>query len=230
MSKSSTVYRIVNLATGDFYIGATTQTLDRRFFQHVATALSSRGRKTGLLHLSMRKYGAPSFAIEPMSFHALPADAFKEEARLVRELKPALNTMAGGVGREVMCLDDELIHASASAAGKFYGIAKSMIIEVCLRDPRRVTAGGRVFRYCDDVFDIPTELATAKERRRTRGVRSTQKSVRPVKCLNDGAVYPSAKEASVVYDIHRYSINEVARGDRPHAKGYRFTYDLDEVE
>lgn len=66
--------------------------------------------------------------------------------------------------RAVICLDDGQQFESASAAAKHYGIAKSAVIEVCLRNPRRAQAGGRVFRYSDDIFDAKTELATAKRR------------------------------------------------------------------
>ena len=127
--------------------------------------------------------------------------------------------------RRVVCLDDGQEFESASDAGKFYGTARSAIIEVCLRNPRRAQAGGRVFRYVGEVFDLATELETAKARTRTAGG-GTKKLMKPVICLNDGIVYPSAIEASAAYGVHRTSIGEVCRGLHVHAKGLRFSYDV----
>ncbi len=70
--------------------------------------------------------------------------------------------------RRVVCMDDGTTHKSASAAARAYGVAKSLIIEVCNRNPRRCTAGGRVFRYEDDHCDHQQELRAANARRLKR--------------------------------------------------------------
>lgn len=52
--------------------------------------------------------------------------------------------------RRVVCLNDGLIFESASAAARYYRLSRTAVIEVCNRNARRRTAGGKVFRYADD--------------------------------------------------------------------------------
>lgn len=51
------------------------------------------------------------------------------------------------MARSVRCLDDGCAWPSASAAARHYSVAKSALIELCLKDPRRKTVGGRRFEY-----------------------------------------------------------------------------------
>lgn len=67
----------------------------------------------------------------------------KEEFLKRSHLGPAASA------KPVRCLDDGNVFESASAAARHYGVAKSALIELCLRNPRRKTVGGRVFRYVE---------------------------------------------------------------------------------
>jgi group I intron endonuclease len=49
--------------------------------------------------------------------------------------------------KKVICLDDEKIYASASEAARFYNVAKSALIELCLGKRHRKTVGGKRFCY-----------------------------------------------------------------------------------
>lgn len=53
------------------------------------------------------------------------------------------------MARAVRCLDDGSEWPSASAAARYFDIAKSALIEVCLKRPYRKTAGGRRFEYVE---------------------------------------------------------------------------------
>lgn len=53
----------------------------------------------------------------------------------------------------VLCLTDGKIYPSASSAATDNSISKSMVIELCRLNPRRKTAGGKVFRYFHD-FEV----------------------------------------------------------------------------
>lgn len=55
------------------------------------------------------------------------------------------------MARAVVCLNTGRKFRSASAAARTYGLDKSTVIEVCQRQPRRRSAGGKVFRYTDDL-------------------------------------------------------------------------------
>jgi group I intron endonuclease len=53
--------------------------------------------------------------------------------------------------RKVICHDDGIIYKSASAAAEHYGVAKSSLIELCLRNPRRKSVGGMRFSYVETI-------------------------------------------------------------------------------
>jgi len=53
--------------------------------------------------------------------------------------------------KKVICLDDGGIFESASAAARHYKTAKSALIELCLKSPRRKTVAGRRFEYYEEV-------------------------------------------------------------------------------
>lgn len=217
------VYRILNLVTDEFYVGVTTQPLAKRLGQHFA----SISRSSGPLHSAIAKFGQMAFVIEPLVECETIEIGMAKERRLISALSPAYNVAPGGKGeREVVCLDDGCTFASASAAAAFYKTAKSAVIEVCLRNPRRAQAGGRVFRYVGDIFDANAELATAKKRTMERAGKGAPKLMKPVVCLDDGKVYPSAIEASAAYGIHRSRIGEVCRGVVKAAKGRSFSYEI----
>jgi hypothetical protein len=52
--------------------------------------------------------------------------------------------------RRVLCLTTNEEFPSASAAARHYNISRSSIIELCLLNGRRKSAGGKQFRYMDD--------------------------------------------------------------------------------
>jgi hypothetical protein len=74
------------------------------------------------------------------------------EAGLRNKEKWLLRSHLGSkaMARPVLCLNDGLQFPSASAVARHYGLSRSIVIEMCNRNPRRRTAGGNVFRYADD--------------------------------------------------------------------------------
>ncbi|MBM7047577.1 GIY-YIG nuclease family protein [Rhizobium lusitanum] len=126
--------------------------------------------------------------------------------------------------RQVICLNDGNVFESTRVASEFYLISKSAITEVCLRKARRASAGGRVFRYLGDEYNAEEEIAEASKRASERASKGSKKLMKPLVCLNDGQVYPSAIEASAKYGVHRSSISEVCRGVKNSARGFIFQY------
>lgn len=47
---------------------------------------------------------------------------------------------------------------------------------------------------------------------------------RKIKCLNDGIVYDSIKEASQALNLYKQNINKVLKGKYKHTGGYKFEY------
>ena len=126
--------------------------------------------------------------------------------------------------KPVVCLNDGYVFQSASAAARFYGASKSLIIEVCNRNPRRATAKGRVFRYEGDHSGGEEEFNSQMNRVASKSERVCKKLQKAVKCLTDGLVFESPRIASEHYGCHRMSICEVARGDKKSIRGLKFVY------
>lgn len=54
--------------------------------------------------------------------------------------------------KKVICLDDWMIFPSASSAARSYNVAKSAVIELCLKKRNRKTVGGFKFAYAQEVL------------------------------------------------------------------------------
>lgn len=76
------IYVLMNKLTGDLYIGKTTNSLNKRFQQHVATAFNER--RESPLYRAMRQYGKDNFTITKWITD-------KTEQELIQELKPQYN-------------------------------------------------------------------------------------------------------------------------------------------
>ena len=61
------IYKITNLINNKIYIGKTTRTLSRRFYEHISRALSNKSEvELAYLHYAIKKYGKENFVIEKL--------------------------------------------------------------------------------------------------------------------------------------------------------------------
>ena len=67
------IYKIVNKINNKVYIGQTTDTVEKRFQEHIAESLRNRS-KNRPLYKAFLKYGTENFYIE--AIETLPADTF----------------------------------------------------------------------------------------------------------------------------------------------------------
>lgn len=126
--------------------------------------------------------------------------------------------------RAVICLNDGRVFSSAAEAAAVCEISQSLVVEVCNRNPRRITAKGIVFRYVDDNHDPEAELAACMARKHS-GPRARAMGMRKrVQCVSDGAVYDCLAEAGTAYGIHKSFVSEVCRGEKSSARGLKFKY------
>ncbi len=83
--------------------------------------------------------------------------------RQVENGRDSLGRKANGPlsrARQVICLDDLEIYPSAVAAALHYDVAKSALIELCLRKNGRITVSGKRFCYLEDYKpEMATKLA-----------------------------------------------------------------------
>jgi group I intron endonuclease len=277
------LYKIVNLSSGKFYVGVTCRDISTRFNEHLSTAKCCLGIQSHF-YRALRKNGRKGFSIELIFEVDDRVQAMEAEIRLIAELKPDYNSTLGGDGtaghtlsaeakekiananrgnkyclgkkhtqetknrlreiglslrdewakrahrgpealrKAVVCLNDGSVYASASAAAKTHGLSKSLVIEVCLRDPRRLMAGKKVFRYVGDHFGGKDEAAAIAEKysaSKSAGGKSQRKAV---KCITDGESYESATVAGKRYALSRAFVQELCLGKKKSKRGLEFCY------
>ena len=126
--------------------------------------------------------------------------------------------------KKVVCLNTGIIYESAKAAARENGIVPSLVVELCLRNKRRKTAKGLVFRYLGDhhggVKEAQEMIRACADGRARYGKLCAKKVV----CLSDGQVFIGTKAAGEAYGIHPSFIAEVCRGKKASAHGMRFIY------
>ena len=83
------VYLVTNILTGDQYVGATTNSIKKRWWQHVAAA--NQGKDTLAIYSAIREYGKEVFEVVEL-YRCLEGESIKEsEKRFIQELNPSLN-------------------------------------------------------------------------------------------------------------------------------------------
>lgn len=176
-------------------------------------------RKIGAAHVGKAHHGVPHSAATKRRLSEI-GRSLDNQLRwtLYQGLGPA------ALSRPVVCLDDGREFPSANAAARECGLSSSLVIEVCRRNPRRISAGGRVFRYRGDYTDAAAELAEAEARRQRRSEAASRRARKAVICLNDGKIYQKTAEAGTAYGIHPSFVAEVARGKKGSAHGLVFRY------
>lgn len=151
--------------------------------------------------------------------------------------------------KKVTCLSDGRIFASGTAAAIEYGISPMAIFDVCNGKYRYVK--GKYFAWGDTIYEKKSldalirkiEHAHAQRRKRTDNPKSYRgivdgkdnlgrsaagpvSNARPVTCIDDGMVFPSASAAARHYSVCRSSLIELCNGKntRKTVGGCRFKY------
>jgi hypothetical protein len=229
-----TLYQATNLINGKRYIGVTGRGLDYRRKRHLYRAL--RGDKAcPRLYDAIRKYGVNNFEWTTLAEEKSKKAAYDQENTLVAGLQPEYNSAPGGqVGPEVpwnrkpvICLNDGMVHESASQAARFYDLDHSEVSKAC--KGLGVHAKWQYFRYyerplsmqeCAALIEHDRDARTIKMRRGgsrkanvTKG-RYPEREGRQVICLDDGKVFQSASAAARHYDTHKSSMIEMCLGKK----------------
>lgn len=82
------IYQILNIITGESYIGSTKQPLKKRWWQAVAAA--NQGRKD-MLYENIRNYGKESFEVKELHICDGTEDILTKEQEFIDEYNPSLN-------------------------------------------------------------------------------------------------------------------------------------------
>lgn len=250
--KMWTIYSATNKINGKRYIGVTGRGLEYRKSRHIYRA-SINSCACPRFYDAIRKYGVDAFVWKVLEIFSIKELAYHHEFVLVEDLKPEYNAAPGGqVGprepynkRPVICLEDGIVHESATAAARFYKTDNSDISKNC--NGVEHNAKGRHFRYYSSLFSeqerknlIELDLATSIKRLRRVQVRkinrppkanaidslgrSVLKRSKQIICLDDGKIFIHAGHAAIHYDLNRSSVTTVCLGQRQHTAGKHFAY------
>lgn len=126
--------------------------------------------------------------------------------------------------RPVICLNTGAVYPSAVAAAAANNISKSLVIEVCLRNKRRKTAKGLVFRYVGEQHGGEAEARQMLAERDSGRKIGGAKCARPIICETYGIKFSGALAASNEYCISRGMIGAICRGEKESAFGLKFSY------
>lgn len=91
------IYKITNKLNGDFYVGKTEKTIERRFGEHLWCA---RKGKKDHFHRAIAKYGADNFIVECIDAvdDCTSEELCKKEIEWIAKLHPYYNMTIGGEG------------------------------------------------------------------------------------------------------------------------------------
>lgn len=86
------VYKILNIKTGDFYIGSTRQSFKRRYKRHIYNFLDKQKRRScPILYKAFDKYGLENFEFSILFISNIYEIILKEEEYLINTLNPKYN-------------------------------------------------------------------------------------------------------------------------------------------
>lgn len=88
------VYKITNIVNGNYYIGQTKQSIEKRFRQH----LNKRNSGATILRHAIEKYGKTNFIIEIIEEYDSRDDVNYGEKCWISKLSPIYNISNGGIG------------------------------------------------------------------------------------------------------------------------------------
>lgn len=189
------VYEAKNLVNGKRYIGFTSNTLAYRERQHRSYGRQGRGH---IFHKALRKYGDESFVFRIMADFDGDVDIAKlYEFEAIEKYKPEYNIRAGGEG-----------------GGP---IAESTRLKMSAAQKGRVSSLRGVPLSAEHKKSI-SKTKTGQKRKLVLVVRHTV----PVRCVTDGRVFNSCRDADRFYGFSLGSVSAAISGYRSHAQGKIF--------
>lgn len=247
--RAGSIYMLTNRATGDTYIGMTTQDVADRWREHTYRANGVNCRTW--LHRAIRKYGAGAFSVTEI------ASAFTQEAlaaseiEIIRDRHPTYNQSHGGEGTAGRKFSPDVV---ALRNAKLRGLTKSPEARA------RISSGCKAAMTPERREQVVARLETARllvdEKKRVAAVRKAssgrvwseesraklsascmgrrysdevinrmrRSKMRPVVCVTNGQQYDNAKEAAQSLGVGHRSVIRVLKGEYPSVKGLAFNY------
>lgn len=243
------VYEVRNLVNGKRYIGLTRFSAQKRWKEHVSTALR---RPKSHLHRAISKYGANNFKVVEIA-SSVRLDFLGELERvIITQERPEYNQTCGGevtLGRKYSDEVKEIIRRK-NTGKKLSDECKKRISETKRQqykdnpslsqkssdwmranrhkweDKRteavRRSATGR--KMTDQHKEMLREISKTRIRTPEEIARMALSKTKRVRCETDGKVYPSRHEAANAYGVSEKTIWRACNGKCGPVKGLIFSY------
>lgn len=225
------IYKIVNIKTGDFYIGQSSD-INRRFEEHLCLHTGNGRNKSKLHPLSnaIKEFGKDSFKLEILETISDPDVRLKREGELIRELSPKYNIKHTDKAK----LSDEM-KSYLSQCGKrqwnnMSDIQKEKVVTNQLK--------GHKIGY------VVSESTKQKLRKKNLGKKLSAETKKRISLSNIGKndnkshfkkvialydnepimLFESVKSASEFFNVKSERIVVALKGKRKHFRGYSWKY------
>lgn len=175
-TRPAIVYQATNLINGNTYIGITVKSLRSRATQHWCQRIES---KTAMGR-ALQKYGRDMIRFRTLIRCKTFSEALREEVRLIALFRPRYNLTSGGEGsagsrrhsraakeigkrvaKQVICLADGKIFASAKAATLHYGLHKGCVSRIA-SGAGKATSTGLKFAFVKPEHVRPPKQSKAR--------------------------------------------------------------------
>lgn len=227
------IYKVTNLINNKIYIGQTTRSLKKRWNCH-------QYKSTSALYFAIKKYGRDNFKIEEIERVNTLDELNKREEyyiNLYNCYKPiGYNVACGGKNfnrtPEIRKKISEGLKGRTISKETREKISKTLTgrklpIEVIEKLKRRVPyMTGK--KHSDEV---KLKMSLAKKgkphphsKETCRKLSFSQKSKKPILCINNNTIYYCIKEAARQLNLHRENIRKVLYNKRKHTGNYKFIF------
>ncbi|MEB8328320.1 NUMOD1 domain-containing DNA-binding protein [Flavobacteriaceae bacterium KMM 6897] len=208
------IYKVNNIWTGEVYIGATTNSIQQRKWDHIERA--KRG-ESGKLHVALASWTNTFTWTKIDTANSIDDLAQKEKEYVIRydSMENGYNSDAGGGIQKTVyqyrIQDGSLVNEfdSLESAGNAVSAHKKSIAKACSGENK--TCKGYCWSY---TYPIPVVM---KDQRRKTVLQMDQGGL----VL---AEYNSVTEASRITGISKTCISRCCRGERNYSGGYNWKY------
>lgn len=246
VARPSVVYIARNTVNGKTYVGVTSTSLEHRRRGHARNHRYEKS-KTVIFHKAIKKYGIDAFHFSVLCECSSFTDALAKERQAIAELKPDYNMTAGGEGALGFKHSPETIERLRVISRRPHlgrrGVKRPQEVNeknraAKLANPTRYWLGKPRSEETKEKIKLalqgrpgPKETPLMRATRVDNVRKASEAKRRPVVCLDDGIVYPSAKEAAQAYGFITRSISAVCSKKCPSGSLYGKTFRyVDEVE
>lgn len=229
---NSVVYKIINLETGDFYIGSTYD-INSRIRAHLYM-LRKNIHHSVYLQNAWNKYGQNKFIFHVLEF--VPENRLLElEQVYIDGLKPVYNTSKNSSSPMKDRKHSEKTRIKMSGKTPWnLGVNRTEEEKLLMslgqkesfkRNPQRRELSRKIMKDIIQKNGGSTFKGKHHTEKNKKYFRELRKSKKRIICITTGEVFEAQIDAARKYKIKQGHISEVLNGKRASVRGYKFKYE-----